>query len=149
MPSTIFAFHHRHHRHHISNMMTWLIYCIIFRSFAKEPFPGSNEIVDNRCFNYLKKCTKLADKHIHLWCEQLIKSKFPQCAPANLKTSCLLEIGDFYRKLQLRCSCQFPSCAVALRVTLRLAVYRQSVCLSDKSLETHDQQFFSTEYSRS
>jgi hypothetical protein len=28
------------------------------------------------------------------------------------------------------------------RVTLRLAVYRQSVCLGDKPLETHDQHFF-------
>jgi hypothetical protein len=44
-------------------MMTSFIYCIIFSSFAKEPFPGSDEIVeDNRCFNELKKCTKFADK---------------------------------------------------------------------------------------
>jgi hypothetical protein len=32
---------------------------------------------------------------------------------------------------------------VRVRVTLRLAVYRQSVCLGDKPLKTHDQQFFS------
>jgi hypothetical protein len=44
-------------------MITLLIYCIIFNSFTKEPFPGSDEIVeDNRCFDDLKKCTKLADK---------------------------------------------------------------------------------------
>jgi hypothetical protein len=41
-----------------------LIYCIIFSSFAKQPFPGSDEIVeDNRCFNDLKKWRKLGDKH--------------------------------------------------------------------------------------
>jgi hypothetical protein len=48
-------------------MMTGLIYCIIFSSFAKEPFPAAGEFVkDNRCFNDLKKCMKLADKHNHL-----------------------------------------------------------------------------------
>jgi hypothetical protein len=31
---------------------------------------------------------------------------------------------------------------VKVRVTLRLAVYRQSVCLGVKPLETHDQNFF-------
>jgi hypothetical protein len=40
---------------------------------------------------------------------------FPQCAPANLETICLLEIGDISRKLRLLCSCQFPWCALALR----------------------------------
>jgi hypothetical protein len=41
-----------------------------------------------------KKFTKLADSHTHLrWCEQLLKRKFPLCAPANLETSCLLEIA--------------------------------------------------------
>jgi hypothetical protein len=81
-------------------MMIPLIYCIILSSFAKQPFPGSDEIVeDNRRINDLKKRTKLADKHIHLrWCEQLIKRKCPQSAPANLETSFLLEIGDFPRK---------------------------------------------------
>jgi hypothetical protein len=34
---------------------------------------------------------------------------------------------------------QFP---VRVRVTLRLAVYRQSVRLSDKPLETHDRYFY-------
>jgi hypothetical protein len=43
------------------------IYCIIFSSFAKQLFSGSAEIVeDNRCFNDLKKCTMLVDKHAHL-----------------------------------------------------------------------------------
>jgi hypothetical protein len=37
----------------------------------------------------------------------LIKHMFPQCAPANQETSCLLEIGDVSRKFLLRCSCQF------------------------------------------
>jgi hypothetical protein len=32
---------------------------------------------------------------------------------------------------------------LSVRVTLRLAVYRQSVRLGDKPLETHDQNFFS------
>jgi hypothetical protein len=32
--------------------------------------------------------------------------------------------------------------SVRVRVTLRLAVYRQSVRLGDKPLEIHDQQFF-------
>jgi hypothetical protein len=35
---------------------------------------------------------------------------------------------------------------VRVRVTLRLAVYRQSVRLGDKPLETHDKYFFSTEH---
>jgi hypothetical protein len=74
--------------------MSWLIYSIPFSSFAKQLFLGSDEIVDhNRCCNVLKKCTKFADEHTHLrWCEQLIKRKFPQCAPSNLETNCLLEI---------------------------------------------------------
>jgi hypothetical protein len=58
VPSTIFAFHRLHHLKYDD-----LIYCIIFSSFAKQPFLGSNEIVeDNRCFKDLKKCMKLADK---------------------------------------------------------------------------------------
>jgi hypothetical protein len=32
--------------------------------------------------------------------------------------------------------------AAELQLTLGLAVYRQSVCLGDKPLETQDQQFF-------
>jgi hypothetical protein len=43
-----------------------------------------------------------------------MKHKFPQCAPANLETNCLLEIGDLSRKLRLLCSCQFLLCALAL-----------------------------------
>jgi hypothetical protein len=43
-----------------------------------------------------------------------MKRKFPQCAPANMETGCLLEIGDFSRKLRLRCSCQFPWCSPAV-----------------------------------
>jgi hypothetical protein len=41
-----------------------------------------------------------------------------------------------------------PSCKCAIipiikvKVTLRLVVYRQSVCLGIKSLETHNQRFF-------
>jgi hypothetical protein len=31
---------------------------------------------------------------------------------------------------------------VRVTVTLRVAVYRQSICLGDKPLETHDQQFY-------
>jgi hypothetical protein len=38
---------------------------------------------------------------------------------------------------------------IRVRVTLRLVVYTQSVLLGDKPLETHDQQFFSTEHFRS
>jgi hypothetical protein len=38
---------------------------------------------------------------------------------------------------------------VRVRVALRLEVYRQSVRLGDKPLETHDHQFFSTEHLRS
>jgi hypothetical protein len=45
---------------------------------------------------------------------QLIKYDFPKCAPANLETSCPLEISDVSRKLRLRCGCQFPWCALAL-----------------------------------
>jgi hypothetical protein len=64
--------------------------------------------------NYKIQSCITSDEHPHFrWCEQLIKHKFPQCAPANLEHSCLLEIGDFSRKLRLRCSCQFPWCALA------------------------------------
>jgi hypothetical protein len=38
---------------------------------------------------------------------------------------------------------------VRVRVTLRLAVYRQLVRVGNKPLETHDQHFFSTELLRS
>jgi hypothetical protein len=41
MPSTIFAFQHHHHLKYDD-----LIDCIIFSSFAKQPFPGSDEIVE-------------------------------------------------------------------------------------------------------
>jgi hypothetical protein len=51
-----------------------------------------------------------------IWCEKVIKHKFPHCAPANLETSCLVEIGDVSRKLRLRCDCQFSWCALALGV---------------------------------
>jgi hypothetical protein len=45
VPSTILAFHH-----HLK--YDDLIDCIIFSSFAKQPFPGSDEIVeDNRRFD--------------------------------------------------------------------------------------------------
>jgi hypothetical protein len=54
------------------------------------------------------------------WCEQLIKHKFPQCAPPNLETSCLLEIGDVSWKLRLRCSCQFLWCALATVIGMLL-----------------------------
>jgi hypothetical protein len=34
-----------------------------------------------------------SSEHTHLRrCEQLLKHKFPQCAPANLETNCLFEI---------------------------------------------------------
>jgi hypothetical protein len=48
--------------------------------------------------------------------EQLIKHKFHQCAPANLETSCLLEIGNISQILQLRYCYQFPGCVLALTV---------------------------------
>jgi hypothetical protein len=83
------------------------------------------------------KCTKLkrnvhscntSDEHYHLiWCEELIKHKFPQFASPNLETSCLLEIGDLSRKLRLRCGCQFPWCALAF--TAR-TYWRQPVTLT-------------------
>jgi hypothetical protein len=41
------------------------------------------------------------------------------------------------------------SLRVRVRVTLWLAAYRQSVPLGANPLETHDQQFFSTEHLRS
>jgi hypothetical protein len=64
-----------------------------------------------------KKRTKLAEKHAHLRrCEQLIERKFPQCAPANLGTSCLLEIDDFSRKI-----------AVALQLPVSLVCPRPKI----------------------
>jgi hypothetical protein len=40
-------------------------------------------------------------------------------------------------------------CYVQVQVTLRLAVYRQSVCLGVKPLETHDQNFFTPNWTLS
>jgi hypothetical protein len=49
VPSTIFAFQHHNH-HHLK--YDGLSDCIVFSSFAKQPFPGSDETVeDNRCFD--------------------------------------------------------------------------------------------------
>jgi hypothetical protein len=80
----------------------------------------------------------MPEEHTHLrWCEQLLKCKFPQCSLANLETSCLLEIGDFSRKLQLRCSCQFPWRAIALK-TLSIPHY-----LSNHTQRPSNQQWFS------
>jgi hypothetical protein len=47
VPSTIFAFqqhHHHHHHHHLR--YNDLIDCIILSSFAKQLFPGADEIVE-------------------------------------------------------------------------------------------------------
>jgi hypothetical protein len=52
-----------------------------------------------------------------------IQRKFPQCAPANLETSSLIEIGDFSLKLWLRCSCQFPWCVLVL-------ILRRCICFA-------------------
>jgi hypothetical protein len=38
--------------------------------------------------------------------------------------------------------CRLSSCRHRASVTLRLAVYRQSVCLGDKPIDTYDQKFF-------
>jgi hypothetical protein len=49
-----------------------------------------------------KHSSKLTHGHTHWrWCEELIKRKFPRCAPADLITNCLLEIGDVSWKLRL------------------------------------------------
>jgi hypothetical protein len=53
--------------------------------------------------------------------------KSVMCAPYNLETSSLLEIGDFSRKLLLHCSCQFLRCALAL--TLGLIKVNIILCL--------------------
>jgi hypothetical protein len=56
--------------------------------------------------------------------------------------------------LQILCSRRCPLAStteliqVKVKVTLRLAVYRQSVRLGVKPLETHDQIFFSAELLR-
>jgi hypothetical protein len=114
-------------------MMTLLVYCIIFSSFGKEPFPSSDEIVeDNRCFNDLQKCTKLADSHTHLrWCEQVIKRKFPQCAPVNLETSHLLEIGDFLGNCGWVAVASFPGVLALIPsepLVIRYEVSAANVC---------------------
>jgi hypothetical protein len=81
---------------------------------------------------------KLAVKEVHeiggqthplemIW-EQLIKRKFPQVAPANVETSFLLEIGDFSRKFRLRCSCQFPWCALAPSFSWSALLCRVNIC---------------------
>jgi hypothetical protein len=66
-------------------------------------------------WNYKIQSHIKSEEHTHLkWCEQLIKHKFSQCVPANLETSCLLEIHDISWKLQLRHRYQFLWCALAL-----------------------------------
>jgi hypothetical protein len=68
-----------------------------------------------------------SDGHAHLrWCEQLITHKFPHCAPANLETSCLLEICDVSRKLRLRCSFQFLPYYARLKLYLKMGVHWES-----------------------
>jgi hypothetical protein len=60
VPSIIFAFHRRHHLKY--DDLIDLPHN--FQLFAKWPFPGSDEIVENnRCFNNLQKCMKLENKH--------------------------------------------------------------------------------------
>jgi hypothetical protein len=60
--------------------------------------------------------------------------------------------ADFPWLLRLLATLLFPSKfgtklhpQAKVKVTLRLTVYRQSVRLGDKPLETHDQIYFSTE----
>jgi hypothetical protein len=63
MPSTIFAFHRRHHLKY-DDLINLLHH---FQLPRKTALPGFDEIMeDNRCFDDLKKCTNLADKHTHL-----------------------------------------------------------------------------------
>jgi hypothetical protein len=52
-----------------------------------------------------------------------------------------LQLKNTDSGLQFACSCVLGT-PVTVRVTLGLAVYRQSVRLGDKPLETHEQQFF-------
>jgi hypothetical protein len=55
-------------------------------------------------------------------------------------SDCLSRAADLPLFLSLRR--RLNIFGVRVRVTLRLAVYRQSVRLGDKRLETHDQHFF-------
>jgi hypothetical protein len=56
-----------------------------------------------------KEVHEIGGIHTHLrWCEQLLKRKFHQCAPTNLETSCLLEIGDLSRESRLPVSLVCP-----------------------------------------
>jgi hypothetical protein len=74
-----------------------------------------SDTAEGKCTKYKLQSHIKSDEHSHLrWCEQLIKHKFPQYAPANLETSCLFEIDDVSRKLRLRCSWQFLWCALSL-----------------------------------
>jgi hypothetical protein len=75
-----------------------------------------------------KKFTKLAGKQTHLrWCEQLIKRKFPQCAPANRETSCLLEIGDFLGNRSCVAVASFLGVPSALGVLSEMSLFN-NVC---------------------
>jgi hypothetical protein len=53
-----------------------------------------------------------------------------------------------YSRLLFYTPTTVPLLLLKVKVTLRLAVYRQSVCLGVKPLETHDQTFFSPELLR-
>jgi hypothetical protein len=66
----------------------------------------------------------------------LRRTKFPQCAPANLETSCLLEIGDISRKLRFRCGFQFPWCALALNHRENFISCLYSKLFDDEGKET-------------
>jgi hypothetical protein len=92
---------------------------VVLRPSHRRIMTGAVLLSDGKCTKLNITITHASDEHTHLrWREQLIKHKFPQCAPANLETSCLLEIGDVSRKLRLRCSFQFLWCALAQTLSL-------------------------------
>jgi hypothetical protein len=72
----------------------------------------------------------------------LVTSSNSGCSSASRLTSS--QGGDHFPPTSYSSNCHLVvRVRVRLRVTLRLAVYRQSVCLGAKPLETHCQNYFS------
>jgi hypothetical protein len=62
----------------------------------------------------------------------------------------VLVVSSVARRFRFHTSCKpsfrvacLPKVEIRVKVTLRLPVYRQSICLGVKPLETHDQRIFS------
>jgi hypothetical protein len=122
----------------------------------QQPFPG-NDFYRGRFFSFPQSgplvtaarleflSTDNSTNWVPVWRPYYTNLLFSSQADFQLTTELYSPTGD----ITLLHSTEFPTTPsnncfvfrVRVRVILRLAVYRQSVCLGTKPLETHDQQF--------